>query len=84
MLSYGWKKGYWYSYTAGIWSYAGIIAQHLLEKRFEKEEYTQGDKIPGFWSHKWHPVSFTLIVGDFGLKYVGEEHANYRLFGVKK
>ena len=30
---------------------------------------------PGFWTHDWRPVQFTLVVDDFGVKYVGEEHA---------
>ena len=32
---------------------------------------------PGFWSLKWCPISSTLIVDDFGVTYVGEEHANH-------
>ena len=59
--------------------YAGIIAQNLLEKRLEKEGYIQSDKTPGFWSHTWRPISFTLRVDDFGVKYVDEEHAHHLL-----
>ena len=57
--------------------YAGIIAQKLLEERLEKHDYKQSDTTPGFWTHKWRPISFILIVDDFGVKYVGEEHANH-------
>ena len=57
--------------------YAGIIAQELLTKRLEKHDYFQSDKTPGFWSHKWRPISFTLIVDNFGVKYVGKEHADH-------
>jgi hypothetical protein len=64
--------------------YAGIIAQNLLEERLELHGYTQSDKTPGFWSHKWRPISFTLIVDDFGVKYVGEEHANHLLSVLKE
>ena len=31
--------------------------------------------VPGFWTHDWRPVQFTLVVDDFGVKYVGEEHS---------
>ena len=31
--------------------------------------------MPGQWTHEWRPVQFTLVVDDFGVKYVGEEHA---------
>jgi hypothetical protein len=40
--------------------YAEIIAQKLLEERLELHRYTQSDKTPAFWSHKWRPISFTL------------------------
>ena len=57
--------------------HAGIIAQKLLEERLNKAGYYQSDMTPGFWKHKWRPVVFSLIVDDFGVKYVGEEHAKH-------
>ena len=57
--------------------HAGIIAQELLEKRLEAHGYRQSDKTPGFWKHDYRPISFTLIVDDFGVKYVGKEHADH-------
>ena len=56
---------------------AGILAQQLLEKNINKERYSQSKFTPGFWTHKWRPVSFTLCVDDFGVKYVCIEHANH-------
>ena len=56
---------------------AGIIAQELLTKRFKKHDYTQSDKTPGFLTHKWRPILFTLTFYDFGVKYVGKEHVNH-------
>ena len=55
---------------------AGILAQKLLKKRLNKEGYSQSKTTPGFWTHKWRPVSFTLCIDDFGVNYVGIEHAN--------
>ena len=54
-----------------------IIAQKLLEERLNKAGYFQSDKTPRFWKHEWRPVSFSLIVDDFGFKYVGNEHAKH-------
>ena len=54
---------------------AGILAQTLLEKRLNAEGYSQSKITPGFWTHKWRPICFTLVVDDFGVKYVDEEHA---------
>ena len=55
--------------------HAGLIANELLEKRLNKHGYFQSKLVPGFWTHKTRPISFTLVVDDFGVKYVGEEHA---------
>ena len=51
--------------------HAGIIAQKLLEKRLSEHGYRQSDHTPGFWTHEWRPICFSLIVDDFGVKYVG-------------
>ena len=63
--------------------HAGILAQKLLEKRLNNADYYQSDLTPGFWKHKWRPISFTLIVDDFGVKYVGEQHANHLIEVLK-
>ena len=31
--------------------------------------------MPGLWKHDWCPIQFTLVADDFGVKYVGKEHA---------
>jgi len=56
---------------------AGIIAQELREKRLLKHGYKQSQHTPGLWTHKWRPICFSLIVDDFGVKYVGKEHAEH-------
>lgn len=40
--------------------------------------------MPGLWTHDWIPVSFSLVVDDFGFKYVGEEHALHLLNVLKE
>ena len=57
--------------------HAGIIAQQLLEKRLNKAGYRQSKLTPGYWTHDWRPISFTLVVDDYGVKYVGKEHAEH-------
>ena len=54
---------------------SGLLANELLEKRLNKNGYRQSKLVPGLWKHDWRPVQFTLVVDDFGVKYVGEEHA---------
>jgi len=63
---------------------AGIIAQQLLEERLEKDGYRQSKTTPGLWQHDTHPISFSLVVDDFGVKYVGEENAQHLLDTVQK
>eukprot|EP00804_Cyclotella_cryptica_P023951 CCRYP_010059-RA/>CCRYP_010059-RA protein AED:0.46 eAED:0.46 QI:0/0/0/1/0/0/2/0/108 len=37
---------------------------------------------PGFWKHDWWPIAFVLCVDDFGVKYVGIEHAKHLLHAL--
>ena len=39
---------------------------------------------PGFWTHAWIPIRFTLVVDDFGVKYVGKEHADHLVRVLKE
>jgi hypothetical protein len=55
--------------------HTGLIAIKLLEKRLNTNGYFQSKLVPGLWTHKTHPITFTLVVDDFGVKYVGKEHA---------
>jgi hypothetical protein len=54
---------------------SGLIANELLEKRLNKHGYFQSKFVPGLWTHISRPISFTLVVDDFGVKYVGKAHA---------
>ena len=61
-----------------------MIALQLLETRLEKHGYRQSDKTPDFWKHDTRPISFTLIVDDFGVKYVGKENADHLINVLKE
>ncbi len=63
---------------------AGILAQKLLEKRLNTHGYMQNKAIPGLWTHQSRPISFTLVVDDFGIKYVGQEHAMHLISILKE
>ena len=56
---------------------AGLLANELLEKRLNGHGYRQSKLVPGLWKHDWRPIQFTLVVDDFGVKYIGEEHAHH-------
>jgi hypothetical protein len=63
---------------------AGIIAQELLAKRLKEHGYSQSKTMPSLWKHEWRPIIFSLVVDDFGVKYVGKEHAQHLLQMVQK
>ena len=55
--------------------HASLIANELLEKQLNKHGYFQSKLIPGLWAHKTRPITFTFVVDDIGVKYIGKEHA---------
>ncbi len=63
---------------------AGILAQNLLEKRLNKHGYFQNKAVPGLWTHDSRPISFTLVVDNFGIKYVRKKHALHLLNILKE
>ena len=58
---------------------AGKLANDLLTDRLDAYGYYQCATTPGLWRHKWRPITFVLIVDDFGLKYVDKRHADHLL-----
>jgi hypothetical protein len=56
---------------------AGLLANQLLQTRLAPFGYYPARYIPGLWLHKTRPISFTLIVDDFTVKYVGKQHAEH-------
>ena len=63
---------------------AGVIAQQLLEECLQMDGYHQSKTTPGLWTHGTHPISFSLVVDDFWVKYVGKENAQHLLDTVQK
>jgi hypothetical protein len=55
--------------------HAGLTTNELLQRCLNKHGYHQSKLVPGLWRHTWRPIWFTLVVDDFGIKYVGKEHA---------
>ena len=53
---------------------AGRLANDLLRTRLKKFGYFECTHTPGFWKHIYKPISWTLIVNDFGFKYTDKKH----------
>jgi hypothetical protein len=56
---------------------ARLIANQLLQTRLAPFRYYPARHTPGLWLHKTQPISFTLVVDDFAVKYVGKQHAEH-------
>jgi hypothetical protein len=56
---------------------AGLLANQLLQTRLAPFGYYPARHTPGLWLHKTRPISFTLIVDDFAVNYVGKQHAEH-------
>jgi len=56
---------------------SGLLANKLLEKQLNKHGYRQSKLVPGLWKHDPRLIQFILVVNDFGVIYVGKEHAQH-------
>jgi hypothetical protein len=56
---------------------AGILANKLLRKRLEPHVYYECVNTPGLWRHATRPITFSLVLDDFGIKNVEKEHADH-------
>jgi hypothetical protein len=56
---------------------AGLLANQLLQTRLAPSGYYPARHIPGLWMHKTRPLSFSLVMDDFTVKYMGKQHADH-------
>jgi hypothetical protein len=56
---------------------AGLFANQLLQTRLAPFGYYPARHSPGLWLHRTRPISFTLMVDDFVVKYVSKQHAEH-------
>lgn len=54
---------------------AGKIASDALIPVLNAAGYHQSQFTPGLFKHDTRPIAFSLVVDDFGVSYVGKEHA---------
>jgi hypothetical protein len=63
---------------------AGILANELLQRNLPKDGYRPTTHTHGLWTHDNRPISFSLVVDYFGVKYVGWEHDEHLMTCIKK
>ncbi len=62
---------------------AGILVNKLLHKRLKPHGYYECVNTLGLWRHATRPIAFTLVVDDFGVRYVGKEHTDHLINCLK-
>ena len=50
----------------------GRLANEQLQKKLDPAGFYEVAHTPGLWKHKRRPIQFSLMVDDFGVKYVGK------------
>ena len=55
----------------------GLLAQDFLKQQLARNGFTQSKLTPRLLTHHTRSIQFFLMVDDFGIKYVGREHAEH-------
>ena len=56
---------------------AGLIAKQLLQKYLAKNGYHQTKTTQRPWKYNTRPINISLVVDDFGIKYLKKTHADH-------
>jgi hypothetical protein len=56
---------------------AGILANDILVKHLAKYGYRPTACTPRLYTHATRPITFAVVVNEFGVKYVGKENAEH-------
>jgi hypothetical protein len=55
----------------------GLLANQLLQTRLAQFGYNPARHTPELWLHKTWPISFTLVLDYFTVKYMGKQYAEH-------
>jgi hypothetical protein len=62
---------------------AGVLANKCLCRTLAPFGYYKCVKTPGLWYHEMHPITFTLVVDDFGVKFVDKADVDHLIAIIK-
>ena len=63
---------------------ARVLAIKLLKECLRNHGYYEVPHIPGLFQHVTRQIWFTLVVDDFGIKYVGKENIDHLLNALRE
>ena len=58
---------------------SGVRAHTKLTSVLAPHGYAPTKNTPGLWTHSTRTIAFALVVDNFGVNYIGEEHAKHLL-----
>ena len=61
----------------------GILSNKLLKEQLTEYGYNEAAHTKGLYKNNTRPVWFTLVVDDFGIKYIGQENAQHLIYVLK-
>jgi hypothetical protein len=62
----------------------GILANKRLRRKLAPFGYHKSTNTPGLWRHESRPLTFTLVVNNFGVKFVNKANVNHLIASIKK
>jgi hypothetical protein len=62
---------------------AGILANKCLQRKLAPFGYYECVNTPSMWYHELRPITFTLVVDNFGIKYVSQDNIDHLIASVK-
>jgi hypothetical protein len=62
---------------------AGILANKKLTKHLVPHGYVLTKHTAGLWQHRTRPITFLLVVNNFGIKYTNKADANHLIAALK-
>jgi hypothetical protein len=69
----------------GVWGLpqVGILANKQLCHKLAPFGYKESVNTPGLWRHKSQPLTFTLVVVNFGVEFVNKADVNHLISSIK-
>jgi hypothetical protein len=63
---------------------AGILANKQLRQKLAPFGYHKSTNTLGLWRHESQPLTFTLLVNNFGVKFVNKADVDHLIASIKK
>jgi hypothetical protein len=61
----------------------GILSNKRLRRKLAPFGYYKCIKTPGLWKHETRPLTFTLVVDNFGVKYESKDGVDHLIASIK-